>query len=414
MTLDPRAFDTVLSGARPAAVAALLRYFRDLDEAEEAFQNACLRALRTWPQKGVPRNPTAWLVLVGRNSGIDAIRRNGRFQALPDEIAPLDGTDVEGALAEQLDQADFADDLLRLLFICCHRDLPPAQQIALALRIVSGLSVRQIANAFLVGEAAMEQRITRAKRVIAAADIRFEAPAPLARAERIGTVAAMIYLIFNEGYTASEHVSAREPLCEEAIRLSRLLLAMFPDEPELIGLAALLTLQHARRAARFDCDGAVVLLEKQDRSLWDRTAIAEGLELVARAFRLRRPGRFQIEAAIAALHGRAARFEDTDWAQIAQLYDALQQFTPSPIVALNRAAALSMVDGPAAALELIRPLESTLDSYFYLHGLKGHLLQRLGRADEAREAFHRAIGLANTAAEAAQIRIYLDALSSPG
>jgi RNA polymerase sigma-70 factor (ECF subfamily) len=410
MTIDPRSIDAALSGARPQAVAALLRQFRDLDTAEEAFQNACLKALRAWPEKGLPRDPVAWLIFVGRNSGIDGMRRRSREDALPDEIAAPEAWDAEDALAERLDDADYADDLLRLLFICCHRDLQPTQQIALALRIVSGLTVAQIARAFLVSESAMEQRITRAKRVVAKAEVPFEAPAPIARAERLASVAAMIYLIFNEGYTASEHVAAREPLCEEAIRLARLLLAMFPDEPELIGLTALMLLQHARHGARFDAHGAVVLLERQDRSRWDKDMIAEGLVLVARAFRKRRPGRYQIEAAIAALHSRAARFEDTDWAQIAQLYEALEDYAPSPIVALNRAAALSMVEGPETALDRLAPLEPALSSYFYFHGLKGHLLQRLGRDGEAREAFGRAVGLANTAAEAAQIRLYLDQL----
>ncbi|WP_129793833.1 RNA polymerase sigma factor [Sphingosinicella sp. CPCC 101087] len=410
MTIDSRSIDAALSGARPQAVAALLRQFRDLDTAEEAFQNACLKALRAWPEKGLPRDPIAWLIFVGRNSGIDGMRRRSREDALPDEIAAPDAWDTENALADRIDETDYADDLLRLLFICCHRDLQPTQQIALALRIVSGLTVAQIARAFLVSESAMEQRITRAKRVVARADVPFEAPAPIARAERLASVAAMIYLIFNEGYTASEDVAAREPLCEEGIRLARLLLAMFPDEPELIGLTALMLLQHARRGARFDAQGAVVLLERQDRSRWDKDMIAEGLVLVARAFRQRQPGRYQIEAAIAALHSRAARFEDTDWAQIAKLYEALEHHAPSPIVALNQAAALSMVEGPERALHRLGPLEPALSSYFYYHGLKGHLLQRLGRDGEAREAFGRAVGLANTAAEAAQIRLYLDQL----
>ncbi|QAY75292.1 RNA polymerase sigma factor [Sphingosinicella sp. BN140058] len=412
MTLDPRSLDTILSGARPQAIAALLRTFRDLEQAEEAFQNACLRALRAWPDKGLPRNPLAWLILVGRNSGIDAIRAASRYQALPDEIAPSD-EDAETEIAEQLDRGHYPDDLLRLLFICCHPDLAPAQQIALALRVVSGISLPRIARAFLIGDAAMEQRITRAKRVVSRAGVAFEPPSPIARAERIGSVAAMLYLLFNEGYTASENVSAREPLCDEAIRLSRLLTAMFPNEPELGALTALMLLQHGRRAARFDADGAPILLEHQDRSRWDRPMIDEGLVLLAQAFRTARPGRYQIEAAIAALHSRARRFEDTDWPQIAALYEKLELFAPSPVVQLNRAAALSMAEGPAPALALVEPLEPALTGYFYFHGLRGHLLQRLGRDAEARQAFDRAIGLANTAAEAAQIRLYLDALSKP-
>jgi RNA polymerase sigma-70 factor (ECF subfamily) len=409
MSADPHPIHVALTGARPQAIAALLRRFRDLDLAEEAFQSACLKALRSWPERGLPRDPLAWLILVGRNSGVDGLRQAARHEALPEEIAP-DTVDSEEELAEQLDRAEFADDLLRLLFVCCHRDLPPTRQIALALRVVSGLSVGQIARAFLVGEAAMEQRITRAKRIVATADVPFEAPSPIARAERIATVAAMIYLLFNEGYTTGEHEAAKEPLCAEAIRLARLLQDMFPDEPELIGLTALLLLQHSRRMARFDADGAIVLLEHQDRGCWDRALISQGLELVERAFGMRRPGRYQIEAAIAALHSRAQRFEDTDWVQIEQLYAALEQFAPSPVVALNRAVAQSMVEGPEAALAAIAPLEPALDAYFYFHGVRGYLLQRLDRREEARAAFDRAIGLANTAAEAAQIRAYLDQL----
>jgi RNA polymerase sigma-70 factor, ECF subfamily len=414
MSIDRQWLEAALTAARPQAMSALLRYFRDLDLAEEAYQSACLRALRAWPEKGPPRDPVAWLILVGRNAGIDGTRRQAREVGLPDEIAPDPVEDVEESLADSLDRSEFPDDLLRLLFICCHRDLPPTQQIALALRIVSGLSVAQIARAFLVSDAAMEQRITRAKRVVARAGAAFETPSPVARTERLSTVAAMIYLLFNEGYTATEHADAKVPLCEEAIRLSRLLMSMFPDEPELMGLTALLLLQHARRAARFDASGEIVLLERQDRRLWDRATIKEGLVFVARAFRRHRPGRYQIEAAIAALHDRAPHFDDTDWPQIARLYEALELYAPSPVVTLNRAAALSRAEGPEAALALIRPLEPALSSYFYFHGLKGHLLQRLGDRAEALEAFNRAIGLAGTAAEAAQIRLYLDELGPPG
>src|SRR5215468_1800005 len=236
-----------LSSARPQAVGALLRYFRDLDTAEEAFQNASLRALKSWPQNGPPRDPAAWLIMVGRNAAIDEVRRNRRQQPLPeDDEAISDLDDTEEELAERLDGSHYRDDILRLLFICCHPDLPPTQQVALALRIVSGLSVPQIARAFLVSEAAMEQRITRAKGRIAAANVPFETPGAAKRFERIAAVAAMVYLVFNEGYTTSvaEH-GARAALCEEAIRLSRLLLRLFPTEPEIMGLAALLMLQHA-------------------------------------------------------------------------------------------------------------------------------------------------------------------------
>jgi RNA polymerase sigma-70 factor (ECF subfamily) len=446
--------DVALTGARPRVVAALLRYFRDLDLAEEAFQEACLRALKTWPEKGPPDNPDAWLIFVGRNSGIDATRRRSKEAALPDDetltaVAPDRGPrrgplrrgggseDIEGSLAERLDREHYRDDILRLLFICCHPGLHATQQIALALRIVSGLSVKQIARAFLVSEAAMEQRITRAKRTIGAADVPFEAPGTAERASRLAAVAAMIYLLFNEGYSAAaDTAAARLPLCDEAIRLARLLLRLFPSEPEIMGLMALLLLQHARAAARVDLAGSLVLLEDQDRSLWDRTMIAEGLALIDKAMRHSHPtaadraggpgshptaadrvegqgwraGPYQIQAAIAATHARAARAEDTDWAGIDRLYAALEEMQPSPVVTLNRAVAVSKVRGPEAALATIDPLADRLAGYFYFHGVRGALLMQLGRSEDAYVALTRAIALANTAAEAAHIRMHLDRL----
>lgn len=416
---DPDWIDAALVSARPRAMAALLRYFRDLDTAEEAYQDACLRALKSWPEKGPPRDPTAWLILVGRNSGVDAGRRRSRQTALPsDEVltdlaAGLD--DAETALAERLDGADYRDDILRLLFVCCHPDLPATQQIALALRIVSGLSVRQIARAFLVGESAMEQRITRAKARVAKGDTPFEAPNPTERAERLLTVMAMVYLVFNEGYSAGgAEADARRPLCHEALRLSRLLLGLFPAEPEVMGLTALMLLQHARTPARLDADGLIVLLEDQDRALWDRSMILEGLALIDKAMRHRKPGPYQVQAAIAALHARAERAEDTDWAQIDHLYAALEHMTPSPVVSLNRAVAVSKVAGPQAALEMIAPLEERLAGYFHFHGLRGALNLQLGRDADAREAFQLAIALAGGAAEAAHIRQHLDRLQAEG
>lgn len=403
--------DAALAAARPQAVGALLRYFRDLDTAEEAFQEACLRALKNWPQSGPPRDPAAWLIMVGRNAALDEARRRKKQAPLPEDDALSDLGDAEAALAERLDGAHYRDDILRLLFICCHPDLPAVQQIALALRIVSGLTVKEIARAFLVSEAAMEQRITRAKRRVAGADVPFEAPGAPERAERVGAVAATIYLVFNEGYSASggtEHV--RAPLCEEAIRLARLLLRLFPGEPEIMGLTALLLLQHARAAARLDTDGDIVLLEDQDRGLWNREHIAEGLALLEKALRHRRPGPYQIQAAIAAVHARAARPEDTDWAAIEQLYGALERHQPSPVVTLNRAVAVGKVQGPEAALAAIATLTGPLAGYFHFHGVRGWLLKELGRAEEARIAFDRAIALASTPAEAAQIRRHLDRL----
>jgi RNA polymerase sigma-70 factor (ECF subfamily) len=403
--------DAALTSARPQAVGALLRWFGELDTAEEAFQEACLRALRNWPQKGPPRDPAAWLIMVGRNAAIDQKRRLTRQAPLPPEDRISDLEDAESKLADRLDHADYRDDVLRLLFICCHPDLPATQQIPLALRIVSGLSVKQIARAFLVGEAAMEQRITRAKARIAAGEIPFETPGPIERAERLGTVAAMVYLVFNEGYSAiGAQAAPRAPLCDEAIRLGRLLLRLFLTEPEIMGLTALMLLQHARTPTRLDDDGAIVLLEDQDRSLWNAGMIAEGLALVDKAMRHRRPGAYQVQAAIAALHARAARPEDTDWAQIDRLYASLERIQPSPVVTLNRAVATSKARGPAEALAMIEPLSDRLSGYFHFFGLKGALLDQLGRPDEARVCFGRAIALANTPAEAAHIRQHLDRL----
>ena len=405
--------DGALTAARPQAVGALLRYFRDLDAAEEAFQNACLRALKSWPQNGPPRDPAAWLIMVGRNAGIDAVRRQSKQTALPPEEAISDLGDAEDALAERLDGADYRDDILRLLFICAHPDLPAAQQIAVALRIVSGLPVKQIARAFLVTEAAMEQRITRAKARIQAADVPFETPGAIERSERLGAVAAMIYLVFNEGYSAGAgETEARAPLCEEAIRLARLLLRLFQAEPEIMGLLALFQLQHARARARFDAAGEVILLDDQDRTLWNRKQIGEGLALVDKALRHRRPGPYQVQAAIAALHARAETAADTDWPQIERLYAALEVLQPSPVITLNRAVAVSKAHGPQAALEMIEPLADRLANYFHFHGARGGLLLQLGREGEAREAFNRAIALASTPAEAAHIRQHLDRLAA--
>jgi len=403
--------DPLLRAARPKAVGALLRYFRDLDQAEEAFQEACLRALQNWSVHGPPRDPVAWLIMVGRNVALDDVRRRRKSAPLPADDAISDLDDAEPDLVERLDNSHYRDDVLRLLFVCCHPDLPAVQQIALALRVVSGLSVKEIARAFLVSEAAMEQRITRAKSRVAEADVPFETPGAAERAERLGAVAAMIYLVFNEGYSASGgSVHVRVPLCEESIRLARLLLTLFPGEPEIMSLTALLLLQHARAPARLDADGAIVLLEDQDRLLWDRDMIAEGLALIDKAVRHRRPGPYQIQAAIAGVHAHAAKFEETDWSEIDQLYAALERLQPSPVVTLNRAVALSKVQGPAAALALIEPLAQSLSGYFHFFGLKGGLLTQLGRADEAKVAFDQAIALAHTPAEAAHIRLRLDRL----
>ncbi|PZQ63530.1 MAG: hypothetical protein DI570_08635 [Phenylobacterium zucineum] len=403
--------NAAITAARPQAVGALLRYFRDLDTAEEAFQDACLRALNNWPKNGPPRDPAAWLIMVGRNAALDGVRKRARNTELPSEEVLSDLDDAESRVADRIDESDYRDDVLRLLFICCHPDLPPTQQIALALRIVSGLSVKQIARAFLVSEAAMEQRITRAKRVVAAGEATFQTPGPGERAERVAAVLAMLYLVFNEGYSAGDD-PARTELCGEAIRLTRLLLRLYQTEPEVMGLLALMLVQHSRTPTRFDTEGQVVLLDDQDRRRWDQRMIAEGLALIDKAMRHRRPGPYQVQAAIAALHARAATPADTDWAQIERLYATLERLTPSPVITLNRAVAVSKTAGPEAALEMIAPLADKLGGYFHFHGMTGALNLELGRHEAARVAFDRAIALAHTAAEAAHIRQHLDRLQA--
>jgi RNA polymerase sigma-70 factor, ECF subfamily len=408
---DPDWIAAALTAARPQAIAALLRRFRDLDAAEEAFQEASLRALQNWAAKGPPRDPVAWLIMVGRNAAIDGGRRRRRETELPDDAVLSDVEDAEEPLVERLDGSQYRDDVLRLLFVCCHPDLPATQQIALALRVVSGLSVRQIARAFLVSEAAMEQRITRAKARVAQGDVPFGTPGAAERAERLAPVAAMLYLLFNEGYSAlGGAADLRGPLCREAIRLARLLLGLFPAEPEVMGLLALMLLQHARAAARFDADGEVIPLDDQDRAKWDRRAITEGLALIDKAIRHHRPGAFQIQAALAGLHARAATAAETDWAQMDLLYAALEAAQPSPVVTLNRAVVLAKTRGAEVALAAIEPLDARLAGYYPYHGARGAFLLQLGRRDEARVAFDQAIALAGSAAEAGHIRRHLDRL----
>lgn len=404
--------EAAITAARPQAVAALLRYFRNLDTAEEAFQEACLRALKNWPVNGPPRDAAAWLIMVGRNAALDATRKTARLTAMPDEDLVSDLGDREADMAERLDETHYRDDILRLLFVCAHPELPATQQVALALRIVCGLTVKQIARAFLVSEAAMEQRITRAKAKVADAGVPFETPGAVDRSERVGAVLAMIYLVFNEGYSAGPTDDERGRLADEALRLGRLLLRMFQTEPEVMGLLALMLLQHARAPARFNAAGEIVLLEDQDRTLWRTHLIQEGLALIDKALRHRKTGPYLVQAAIAALHSRAARYADTDWAGIDALYATLEQLTPSPVVTLNRSVAVSKTLGPQAALDMITALEPSLAGYFHFHGARGAFLLQVGENEAAHEAFGRAIALANTPAEAAHIRMHIDRLTA--
>ncbi len=398
-----------LVAARPQAIAALTRYFRDLDTAEEAFQEACLRALRRWPDQGPPRDAPAWLIFVGRNYGLDQKRRQQRREPLPEHDDLIETAHGEVQMIEALDQAEVRDDVLRLLFVCCHPQLEVPQQLALALRIVAGLTVPEIARAFLVAPKTMEQRITRAKRRVAERNIPFAQPTADERTERLRTVSTMIYLLFNEGYSASagDH-QIRTTLCDEAIRLARLLLRLFPDQAEIMGLLALCLLQHARSRARLDAHGDLILLEDQDRGQWDAGAIAEGLVLVEKALRRHQPGPFQIQAAIAAVHSHASRAEDTDWQEIERLYISLERLMPSPVVTLNRAVVVEKTRGAAAALELVEGLREPLDGYFHYHGVHGALLAKLGHETPARAAYQRALTLARTPAERAHIRQQLE------
>ena len=395
--------------ARPKVVASLARRFRDLDTAEEAFQEACLRALVKWPQTGLPRDPAAWLLMTGRNAAIDRLRKDKRL-VFGDSIESGEvSTDAEQELADQIDMAELRDDVLRLMFMCCHADLPLQDQLALALKVIAGFSVEKIARALVVRPKAMEQRITRAKKKAAGVAARLETPSLQERTARLEAVCAMIYLLFNEGYSASggdRHI--REELCDEAIRLLRLLLGLFPAQPEVMGLLALCLLQHSRRKARIGTDGALVPLDRQDRALWMRQEIVEGEVLLQKALRRGRAETYQIQAAIAATHCRAATAEDTDWSEIERLYQALENVQPSPVVSLNRAVALSKVRDAAAALSHLDGLADRLGSYLYFHTTRASLLCACGRPIEAVDAYRQALDLGPTGQEAEHIRQKID------
>lgn len=371
--------------------ATLVRLLGDFDLAEEALHDAFRAALEQWLREGVPANPRAWLVSAGRFKAIDGIRRRARFVAL-DDVAEEVGSIPDDAPAER---EDIADDRLRLVFTCCHPALAPDAQVALTLREVCGLTTEAIAQAFLTAAPTLAQRIVRAKAKIRDARIPYEVPTPDALPARLDSVLRVIYLVFNEGYSASSGASLmRVDLSGEAIRLGRLLVALLP-EPEAIGLLALMLLHEARRAARTTPDGDVVLLDAQDRTLWDRDLIAEGSALVERALASRRFGSYTLQAAIAAVHAAAASAADTDWAEIVGLYDLLLAAEPSPVIELNRAVAVAMRDGPAAGLALVDAIlaRGELRDYRLAHAARADLCRRLGRAADARSAYQRALTL---------------------
>ncbi|WP_420335752.1 RNA polymerase sigma factor [Roseibium sp.] len=406
---------THLRAARPRVLAALNRAFGDIDLAEDAFQEASLKAHRTWQRDAVPKDPTAWLIVAGRNAAIDAFRKK-RHETLtaPEDLEPLhEGPHPEEALTVKLDRAAYRDDVLRLLFTCCHPVLRRDQQIALALKIVAGLSVDEIARAFLIQPKTMEQRITRAKKRLQAAKLRYEEPDVKGRAERFSTVANAIYLLFNEGYSASQGSSLiRLTLCEEAIRLARLLVRLFPEEPELRGLLALCLLQHSRRKTRVCMDGDAVTLEQQDRSGWDRRNIAEGTVLLEAALRKGTPGPLQVEAAIAATHAHAPSYDETDWVELDRLYRALEIIRPSPVVSLNRAVVIARLKGPEAALALLNELEVPLERYASFHAARAAFQSELGQTSAALKSYELALNHAGTEVERKHIRSKLAGLGA--
>jgi RNA polymerase sigma-70 factor (ECF subfamily) len=378
-------------------VASLIRLTGDWDLAEESTQDAFARALETWGRDGIPRNPGAWLTTTARNRALDQLRRSKTGAAKHKEASMLGFADEPNR-----DDGPIADDRLRLMFTCCHPALPLDAQVALTLRTLAGLTTAEAARAFLVSEQTMAKRIVRAKAKIRNAGIPYRVPPAHVLPDRTTAVLGVLYLLFNEGYSATAGADlVRASLCDEAIRLGRVLTELMPDEPEASGLLALMMLHHARRAARVDEAGDLVPLEEQDRGLWDADAIAEATTLLEAARRRGQPGPYLLQAAIAACHATATDPEATDWREIAQLYEQLSQLLPTPVVALNRAVAVAMADGPAAGLELVEHLESTGDlaGYHLLPATRADLLRRLGRHAEAADAYRVAIELAATYGE---------------
>ena len=372
--------------------ATLIRLLGDFDAAEEALHDAFRAALEQWPRDGVPANPRAWLVSAGRFKAIDGIRRRVRFDALDDVAGQIENLADESAAP---DGEDIEDDRLRLIFTCCHPALPPDAQVALTLREVCGLTTEEIASAFLTAAPTLAQRIVRAKTKIRDAKIPYQVPSPDELPERLDSVLRVIYLVFNEGYSASSGASlTRHDLSGEAIRLARLLIELLP-EPEALGLLALMLLHESRRVARTSPSGDLILLDEQDRSRWNRDQIAEGIALIERALVSRRPGPYSVQAAISAVHAEAPTAAATDWAQIVGLYDVLTQAEPSPVVELNRAVAIAMRDGPLAGLTLIEAIlaRGDLSDYRLAHAARADLCRRLGKNTDARESYQRALAL---------------------
>jgi RNA polymerase sigma-70 factor (ECF subfamily) len=378
-------------------VASLIRVFGDIDVAEDAVQEAFAVALRTWPGDGLPPNPGGWITTTARNRAIDRLRRESRERELLSEVAVLSSGNDDLGMPEEVGRVQ--DDRLRLIFTCCHPALSTETQVALTLRLLGGLATGEVARAFLVAEPTMAKRLVRAKRKIKAARIPYRVPADHELPDRLRPVLAVVYLVYNAGLS-----SPAEPgLCQEAIRLARILSTLMPDEPEVAGLLALLLLTESRRSSRTRPDGSLVLLGEQDRTRWDRALIQEGQTIVSRCLRRNQPGAYQIQAAINAVHADAPALEETDWSQIVALYDQLLAVAPTPVVALNRAIAIGEVQGPAAALALVDDLD--LDNYYPFHATRADLLRRLGRHIEAAAAYERAATMAPTDAERDFLRL---------
>jgi RNA polymerase sigma-70 factor (ECF subfamily) len=398
---------------RAIVLATLIRQVGDFQLAEDAVQDAFEAAVTVWRRDGVPANPGAWITTAARRRAIDRLRRNRSVADRAERLAELKRLDAQHVEPSMDDESTIVDDRLRLVFTCCHPALEMPARVALTLRALGGMTTGEIARAFLVAEPTMGKRIVRAKRKIADAHIPYRVPADEELPERLRGVLRVVYLIFNEGYAATEGDRlVREELCNEAIRLGELLCRLMPDDPEVWGLLALMLLHDARRAARVDPSGRYVALDAQDRSLWDQDRIREGLAKLERAVRLRRPGEYQLQAAITALQIQAPDAEATDWAQIAELYGALGRLNPSPVVELNRAVAVGLAAGPAAGLELLEPLltDPALERYQPLYAAHAELLSRGGDAEGAARAYERAIALSANDVERAELERRLGAL----